>query len=185
MKVVSEFLWGHPKCHFFVPENGHFWQKCPSLGAQKWHFWCPNKNSETTFISPTSPKNDGIDFRFKRLWGSSLALFKVLWVTWETPGYIASLMREKPKSVVSHSVAAAPSSTVKLFYQTPASNDDFICIICHKSYKSLGTMGNHLRTKHGKTLVMRCEECGTVFEDWKALNRHTKAKRACTKLPSR
>ena len=29
--MVSEFLLGHLKCHFFVPENGHFWQKCPSL----------------------------------------------------------------------------------------------------------------------------------------------------------
>ena len=34
-------------------------QKCPSLCAQKWHFGCPNKNSETTFISPTSPKIEG------------------------------------------------------------------------------------------------------------------------------
>ena len=46
---------------------GHFWQKCPSLSAQKWHFGCPDENSETTFISPTSPKNDGIAFDFKRL----------------------------------------------------------------------------------------------------------------------
>ena len=46
---------------------GHFWQKCPSLRAQKWHFGCPDENSETTFISPTSPKNDGIAFDFKRL----------------------------------------------------------------------------------------------------------------------
>ena len=27
---------------------------------------CPNENSETTIISPTSPKNDGIAFGFKR-----------------------------------------------------------------------------------------------------------------------
>ena len=33
---------------------------------KKWHFRCPNKNSETTFISPTSPKNDGIVFDFRR-----------------------------------------------------------------------------------------------------------------------
>ena len=117
--------------------------------------------------------------------------FKVLLVTWETPGYIsqplASLMKEKPKSVVSHSDAAAvnpvpTSSTVKLFYQTPASKDDFICVICHKSYKSLGTMSNHLRTKHGQTLVIKCDLCHTVFEDARALNRHAKAKSVCTKL---
>ena len=67
IKVVSEFSFGHSKCHFSVPENGHFWQKWPSSGALKWHFGCPNKNSETTFISPTSPKIDGIAFRFKRV----------------------------------------------------------------------------------------------------------------------
>ena len=33
IKVVLEFSFGHPKCHFFVPENGHFWQKCPFLHA--------------------------------------------------------------------------------------------------------------------------------------------------------
>ena len=30
-------------------------------------FGCPDQNSETTFISPTSPKNDGITFGLKRL----------------------------------------------------------------------------------------------------------------------
>ena len=40
---------------------------CPLLGTKKWHFECPNKNSESTFISQTSPKNDGIDFSFMRL----------------------------------------------------------------------------------------------------------------------
>ena len=34
------------------------------LGTKTWHFECPNKNSETTFINPTSLKNDGIDFSF-------------------------------------------------------------------------------------------------------------------------
>ena len=28
-KVVSEFLFRHPKCHFYNPKNGHFVQKCP------------------------------------------------------------------------------------------------------------------------------------------------------------
>ena len=46
---------------FFVPGDDHFW-----------HFYmtkngCRNKNSENTFISPTSPKNGGIAFGFKRL----------------------------------------------------------------------------------------------------------------------
>ena len=36
-------------------------------GSKKWHFVCPNENSFATFISPTSPKNDGIAFGFKRL----------------------------------------------------------------------------------------------------------------------
>ena len=67
IKVVSEFSFGHPKCHFFVPEYGHFCQKCPYLRAQKWYFACPNENSETTFISPTSPKIDGFHLEIKVL----------------------------------------------------------------------------------------------------------------------
>ena len=65
IKVVSEFLFVHPKCHFLASKDGHFWQKCPYSGTKKWHFGCRNQNSETTFISPTSPKNDGIVFGFK------------------------------------------------------------------------------------------------------------------------
>ena len=37
------------------------------LVTKKWHFGCPNQNSENTFISSTSPKNDGIAFVFKYL----------------------------------------------------------------------------------------------------------------------
>ena len=66
IKVVSKFSFGHPKCHFWARKDGHHCRKCPSLRAQKWHFGCPNKKLETTFISPTSPKNDGIAFGFKR-----------------------------------------------------------------------------------------------------------------------
>ena len=44
-----------------------FCRKCPSLRAQKWHIECPNKNSETTFKSTLSAKNDGIAFGFRRL----------------------------------------------------------------------------------------------------------------------
>ena len=66
IKVVSEFLFGDPKCHFWARNEGHYCRKCLSLHAQKWLFGCPNKNVETTFISPTSPKNDGISFGFKR-----------------------------------------------------------------------------------------------------------------------
>ena len=33
---------------------------------KKWHFECRNENFKTTFISPTSLKNDGIAFGFKR-----------------------------------------------------------------------------------------------------------------------
>ena len=47
---------------FFILKNGHFWQKLPSLRVEKLYFGCPSKNSENTFISQTSPKNDGIAF---------------------------------------------------------------------------------------------------------------------------
>ena len=67
IKVVSEFSFGHPKCHFWALENGHFWQKCSLLGTKKSDFECPNLKTETTFISPTSPKIGGIDICFDRL----------------------------------------------------------------------------------------------------------------------
>ena len=67
IKVVSEFSFGHPKNHFWALENGHFWPKCSLLGTKKWDFEHPNLKTETTFISPTSPKNGGIDICFERL----------------------------------------------------------------------------------------------------------------------
>ena len=39
-----------------MPENGHFWGKCPFSGAQKWDFECPNPKSETTFSRQHPPK---------------------------------------------------------------------------------------------------------------------------------
>ena len=58
-KVVSEFWFGHPKCHFWYPQNGKngvFW---PFWGYQKLHLGCPNQNSKTTFqykLAPKTPK---------------------------------------------------------------------------------------------------------------------------------
>ena len=46
-KVVSVFLYRHPKCHFLARENGHFWQKCPFSRAKKWHLGCRHKQTET------------------------------------------------------------------------------------------------------------------------------------------
>ena len=70
-------------CDVFVPKHGYFWQK---MGTKKWHFGCPNENSKTTFISPTSPKNNGIAFGFKRLPLLGLPLlimhFKFSWLLW-------------------------------------------------------------------------------------------------------
>ena len=56
-------LSGHRKCHFSSPELWHFCQKCHISSDEKWHFQWPNGNSETTFISPTSPKNDGFHLK--------------------------------------------------------------------------------------------------------------------------
>ena len=61
---------GHSKSHFRALENGHFWHfQVPKnvVRFQKWDFERPNPKTETTFISPTSPKNDGIAFGFKHL----------------------------------------------------------------------------------------------------------------------
>ena len=55
-KVVSVFRFGHSKTHFWAPKNGHFCQKCPFSGAQKWDFECPNPKSETTFSRQHPPK---------------------------------------------------------------------------------------------------------------------------------
>ena len=106
-------------------------------------------------------------------------------MTADTPGYISNLRTSiKPKSAVSHSVAATPLATVpsvaKLFYQT-SEDSKYFCVVCHNSYKNMGPLENHLRIKHGKTLVISCEKCGTVFDDGKALNRHMKRKTDCTK----
>ena len=79
-------------------------------------------------------------------------------MTPDTPGYIPNIQTSiKPKSAVSHSVAAPASATVpsdaKLFYQT-TSDSKYFCVICHSSYKNMGPLENHLRKKHGKTLVI-------------------------------
>ena len=56
-----------PEMPFWACKDGHFWQKCPCLDTKKWHFQCPNENSETTFISLTSPKNGEFDFSSEHL----------------------------------------------------------------------------------------------------------------------
>ena len=65
--VVSEFPFGHPKCHFFVPEYGTKWLKRPFWGYQKWHFGCPNQNSEITFIDLIPPQNPHRDTLVTRI----------------------------------------------------------------------------------------------------------------------
>ena len=69
-------------------------------------------------------------------------------MTADTPGYTPSLKTSiKPKSAVSHSVAAPASATVpsvaKLFYQTSA-DSKYFCIICHAAYKSMGPLETYL-----------------------------------------
>ena len=65
IKVVSELLFMHPI--FGNVTMGTFGKSAHIQVQKKWHFMCPNENSFATFISPTSPKNDGIGFGFKRL----------------------------------------------------------------------------------------------------------------------
>ena len=100
-------------------------------------------------------------------------------VTKETPGYLPIL------SATSHSVAAPPSSEgagdIKLYYQTSPESDLF-CVICHKNYKNYGTLMNHLKKVHGKTLVLKCDKCETEFTDGKAFGLHNGRKTDCTKF---
>ena len=67
IKVVSVFGYGRPKSHFRAPENSksaHF--HVPKNVAKNGTSGARTKH-ETTFISTTSPKNDGIAFGFKRV----------------------------------------------------------------------------------------------------------------------
>ena len=64
--------------HFYTFLNGHFCQKCPFSDQKKWHFEWPNKNSKTTFIVRTFPKNGpyGFDLVNLSLLGAILAIFQ-------------------------------------------------------------------------------------------------------------
>ena len=42
IKVVSEFLLAHPKCHFRAHKDGHFCQKWPFSGTEKMAMQCRN-----------------------------------------------------------------------------------------------------------------------------------------------
>ena len=65
-KVVSEYLFGYLKCMGHV-KMGTFGKSAHILVQKKCHLGYRNKNYFATFISPTSPKNCGIVFGFKRL----------------------------------------------------------------------------------------------------------------------
>ena len=55
-KVVSVFLFRHPKRHFLPLENGHFLQKCPFSSAKKWHFERPDLRTESKNLAKHPPK---------------------------------------------------------------------------------------------------------------------------------
>ena len=58
--VWSPFLvWDTQSTIFWYPKLGTFGKSAHFQVQKKWHFGCPNENSETTFISPTFPKNNG------------------------------------------------------------------------------------------------------------------------------
>ena len=67
-----------PKCYFLGLKDGHFWQKQLFSDHKKWHFWCQNQNSETTFIVQTFPKYGlwGFHFMNLSLLGPILAKFQ-------------------------------------------------------------------------------------------------------------
>ena len=105
-------------------------------------------------------------------------------VTADTIGYIPNILASKPKSAVSHSIAAPPTDTpseVKLFYQTSPESDLF-CQFCNKNYKKWGTLKTHLKKMHGRELVLTCEKCNTTFDDGKAYGLHLGRKTDCSKL---
>ena len=57
IKVVLDFCFGDRKCHFWYPQNRDFEQFLRFLGYRKWHFRCPKRKSEITFIDLIAPLN--------------------------------------------------------------------------------------------------------------------------------
>ena len=52
LKVVSEFWFGHPKCHFLYPQNGKngpFWPFWAVLGVPKMALWVPESKFRDHF----------------------------------------------------------------------------------------------------------------------------------------
>ena len=49
--------WYFLAVHFLYPQNGKNGPFLPFWGYKKWHFGCPNQNSETTFRDPNHPQN--------------------------------------------------------------------------------------------------------------------------------
>ena len=58
--MVLVFTFGYHKCHFWARKNGHFWQKCPYSGTEKWHFGRHNKKTKTTFTLPPKYESKGL-----------------------------------------------------------------------------------------------------------------------------
>ena len=112
-----------------------------------------------------------------------LSFVQVRLVTPDTPGFIPNVLTSKPKTATSNSCAATSSekANVRLYYQTSAESDLY-CVVCHKSYKSFGTLKNHLRKNHGKNLELKCEKCDTTFDDGKSFGLHMARKTDCSKL---
>ena len=116
---------------------------------------------------------------FENIFYVTKLFLQVISVTKDTLGYLPIL------SATSRSAAAPPSSNgegdneIKLYYQTSPESDLF-CVICHKHYKNYGTLMNHLKKVHGKTLVLKCDKCETEFNDGKAFGLHKARKTDCS-----
>ena len=52
-----------------------------------------------------------------------------------------------------------------------------VCQLCDSVYKKLGSLNNHMKTKHGivEDCPLKCEVCDKYFENTKKLNRHKKS----------
>ena len=60
---MDVFGFGHPKSHFFAPEKAIF----SDFGCKKMGLRMPKSKNGDHFLSPTIPKNGGIDSCFTRI----------------------------------------------------------------------------------------------------------------------
>ena len=90
-----------------------------------------------------------------------------------------------PSSEVLTSEAAADITNVEPVKNEPYSvRDDghFVCNVCGKVYKQMGSLKKHINTNHklGDIVSFLCKKCNKLFDTKKKLTRHESNKKDCS-----